>query len=220
MPEMEQCRTKTERDFGCKLPAQLTQLHRLRTECSSLQERAAALRLEKLQLEKALEKQECEQQATSRRVAALGTEDMSSLAQHGEMRRLTQSDNISLMDHFLRVRAQFYKVKEQLKEERAKYNVLRPVLENLDKESQAKMEGLIEKNMTSLNLEQEEWSKALGQMASLSNVLVLGRADIDEKCCKVEEKARVVEEEVWCRQASIVSNENEKATAFSKRSLG
>ena len=65
MPEMEQCRTKTERDFGCNLPAQLTQLHRLRTECSGLQERAAALRLEKLKLEKALEKQECEQQATS-----------------------------------------------------------------------------------------------------------------------------------------------------------
>merc|ERR1712130_813569 len=78
-------------------------------------------------------------------------------------------------------------------------------LENLERESQAKLEGLIAKNMTSLNLEQEEWSKALGHMASLSTVLVLGRADIEQKCCKVEVKARVVEEEVWCRQASTVS---------------
>ena len=35
--------------------------------------------------------------------------------------------------------------------------------------------------------------------------MVLGRADIDEKFCKMEEKARVVEEEVWRRQASTVS---------------
>ena len=63
----------------------------------------------------------------------------------------------------------------------------------------------IDKNMASLNLEQDEWSKALHQMASLSTDIVLGRADIDKKCCKVEEKARVVEEEVWHRQASTAS---------------
>ena len=55
----------------------------------------------------------------------------------------------------------------------------------------------------SLNLEQDEWSKALHQMASLSTGMVLGRADIDQKCCKVEEKARVVEEEVWHRQLKL-----------------
>ena len=118
---------------------------------------------------------------------------------------MAQSDNISLMDHFLRVRSQFYKVKEQLQEEKAKHNVQQPELENLDTEMQTKLEGLIDKNMASLNLEQDEWSKALHQMASLSTGMVLGRADIDQKCCKVEEKARVVEEEVWHRQASTVS---------------
>ena len=69
---MEQCVTKTEGEFGSKLPGQLMQLHRLRTECSGLQERAAALRVEKLQLEKALEKQEGEHQESSRH--AFGTE--------------------------------------------------------------------------------------------------------------------------------------------------
>jgi len=202
---MEQCAAEAERDFGSKLAAQLLHLHRLRTECSGLQERAAALRVEKLQLEKALEKQEGEHQATSRHVAAFGTEKMLSLAQHGEVTRMAQSDNISLMDHFLRVRTQFYKVKEQLQEEKAKHNVQQPELENLDTEMQTKLEGLIDKNMASLNLEQDEWSKALHQMASLSTGMVLGRADIDQKCCKVEEKARVVEEEVWHRQASTVS---------------
>ena len=78
-------------------------------------------------------------------------------------------------------------------------------MENLDTELQSKLEGLIHKNMASLNLEQDEWSKALHQMASLSTDIVLGRADIDKKCCKVEEKARVVEEEVWHRQASTAS---------------
>ena len=33
---------------------------------------------------------------------------------------MVQSHNICLMDHFVRVRAQFYKVKEQLEEEKAK----------------------------------------------------------------------------------------------------
>jgi len=202
---MEQCADKTEGDFGFKLPGQLMHLHRLRTECSGLKERAAALRVEKLQLEKALEKQEGEHQATSRCVASFETEKKQSLAQHREVTRMAQSDNISLMDHFLRVRVQFYKVKEQLAEEKAKYNVQQPVMENLDTELQSKLEGLIHKNMASLNLEQDEWSKALHQMASLSTDIVLGRADIDKKCCKVEEKARVVEEEVWHRQASTAS---------------
>ena len=120
---MEQCADKTEGDFGFKLPGQLMHLHRLRTECSGLKERAAALRVEKLQLEKALEKQEGEHQATSRCVASFETEKKQSLAQHREVTRMAQSDNISLMDHFLRVRVQFYKVKEQLAEEKAKYNV-------------------------------------------------------------------------------------------------
>ena len=201
---MDQC-TTTESNFGSKLPGQLVQMHRLRTECSCLQERAAALRLEKLQLEKAFEKQECELQATSRYSADLKTESMSSLLQPGEVKRMTQSENISLMDQFLRVRAQFYKVKGQLEEEKAKYNLKQPAVEDLDVELQAKLEGLIDKNVASLNLEQGEWSKALRQMASLSTGMVLGRADIDQKCCKMEEKARVVEEEVWRRQASTVS---------------
>ena len=197
--------TKSESDFESKLPGQLVQLHRLRTECSGLQERAAALRLEKLQLEKAFEKQEGELQATSRYSAELRIENMSSLAQPGEVRRMTQNKNISLMDQFLRVRAQFYKVKGQLEEEKAKYNLMQPVVEDLDVELQSKLDGLIDKNVASLNLEQGEWSKALRQMASLSTGMVLGRADIDQKCCKMEEKARVVEEEVWRRQASTVS---------------
>jgi len=213
---MEQCAAEAERDFGSKLAAQLLHLHRLRTECSGLQERAAALRVEKLQLEKALEKQEGEHQATSRHVAAFGTEKMLSLAQHGEVTRMAQSDNISLMDHFLRVRTQFYKVKEQLQEEKAKHNVQQPELENLDTEMQTKLEGLIDKNMASLNLEQDEWSKALHQMASLSTGMVLGRADIDQKCCKVEEKARVVEEEVWHRQASTVSLNSSSTKSHSR----
>ena len=172
--------------------------------------------MEKLQLEKALEKQEGEHQATSRHVAAFGIEKMSSLVQHGEVTRMAQSDNISLMDHFLRVRSQFYKVKEQLQEEKAKHNVQQPELENLDTEMQTKLEGLIDKNMASLNLEQDEWSKALHQMASLSTGMVLGRADIDQKCCKVEEKARVVEEEVWHRQASTVSLNSSCAQSHSR----
>ena len=195
----------SESDFESKLPGQLMQLHRLRTECSGLQERAAALRLEKVQLEKALEKQESERQATSRCSTDLRTENMPSLTQPREMRRMTQSDNISLMDQFLRFRAQFYKVKEQLEEEKAKYHLKQPVLDEFDVEMQSKLDGLIDKNMASLNLEQGEWSKALRQMASLSTSMVLGRADIEQKCCKMEEKAKVVEEEVWRRQASTVS---------------
>jgi len=197
--------TNGESDFGSKLPGQLMQLHRLRTECSGLQERAAAVRLEKLHLEKALEKQESEHQARSRHIFALGTGNMPGLVQHEEVKRMVQSDNVSLMDEFLRVRAQFHKVKERLEEEKAKYNVHQPVLEDLDVEMHSKLDGLINKNVASLNLEQNEWSKALHQMASLSTTMVLGRADIDQKCCKMEEKARAVEEEVWRRQASRAS---------------
>jgi len=197
--------TYVESDFGSKLPGHLMQLHRLRTECSGLQERAASLRLEKLHLEKALEKQEGEHQARSWHAAAHRIETMSSLAQHGELKRMVQSDNISLIDEFVRVRAQFYKVKERLEEEKAKYNVHQPVLEDLDVEMHSKLDGLVNKNVASLNLEQNEWSKALHQMASLSTTMVLGRADIDQKCCKMEEKARVMEEEVWRCQASKVS---------------
>ena len=53
-------------------------------------------------------------------------------------------------------------------------------------------------------------------MASLSTGMVLGRADIDQKCCKVEEKARVVEEEVWHRQASTVSLNSSSAQSHSR----
>jgi len=197
--------TNVESDFGSKLPGHLMQLHRLRTECSGLQERAAALRLEKLQLEKALEKQEGEHQSASRHISALGTGNMPGLVQHGEVKRMVQCNNISLIDEFLRVRAQFHKVKERLEEEKAKYNVHQPVLEDLDVEMHSKLDGLVNKNVASLNLEQNEWSKALHQMASLSTTMVLGRADIDQKCCKMEEKARVMEEEVWRCQASKVS---------------
>jgi len=196
-----------ESNFGSKLSGQLMQLHRLRTECSGLQESAASLRLEKLQLEKASEKQESEHQAASRHISVLGTGNMLGLVQHGEVKRIVQSDiiNVSLMDEFLRVRAQFYKVKERLEEEKAKYSVHQPVLEDLDVEMQSKLDGLVNKNVASLNLEQNEWSKALHQMASLSTTMVLGRADITQKCSMMEEKARVVEEEVWRCQASKVS---------------
>ena len=37
---------------------------------------------------------------------------------------MAQSDNITLMEHFVRVRAQFYKVREQLEEEKAKYIIM------------------------------------------------------------------------------------------------
>ena len=197
--------TNVESYFGSKLPGHLMQLHRLRTECSGLQERAASLRLEKLQLEKALEKQESEHQAASRHISSLGTGNRPGLVQHGEVKRMVQSDNISLIDEFLRVRAQFYKVKERLEEEKSKFNMHQPVLEDLDVQMQSKLDGLINKNVASLNLEQNEWSKALHQMASLSTSMVLGRADITQKCSMIEEKARVVEEEVWRRQASRAS---------------
>ena len=54
-PKMKQC-IVTESDFESTLAGQLVLVQRNRTECSGLQERAAALKLEKLQLEKALEK--------------------------------------------------------------------------------------------------------------------------------------------------------------------
>ena len=53
-------------------------------------------------------------------------------------------------------------------------------------------------------------------MASLSTGMVLGRADIDQKCCKVEEKARVVEEEVWHCQTSTVSLNSSSAQSHSR----
>ena len=62
-------------------------------------------------------------------------------------------------------------------------------MENLDTEMHLKLEKLIDKNMVSLNLEQDERSKALHQMSLFSTGMVLGRADIDQKCCMVEEKS-------------------------------
>ena len=70
---------------------------------------------------------------------------------------------------------------------------------------QSKLDGLIEKNMASLNQEQDEWSEALRKMADYSTGIVLGRADIEQKCSKVEENTRVLEEKVWQRQASSVA---------------
>ena len=83
--------------------------------------------------------------------------------------------------------------------------VQQPVLENLDFEVQSKLDGLIEKNMASLNREQDEWSEAMRKMADYSTGIVLGRADIEQKCSKVEEITRVLEEKVWQRQASSVA---------------
>ena len=59
--------------------------------------------------------------------------------------------------------------------------------------------------MASLNLEQDEWSEALRKMADYSTGIVLGRTDIEQKCSKVEEITRVLEEKVWQRQASSVA---------------
>ena len=66
---MKQC-IVNESDFESTLAGQLVLVQRLRTECSSLREKAAALRLEKLQLDKALKK-EGEEQALSRHGASL-----------------------------------------------------------------------------------------------------------------------------------------------------
>ena len=201
---MKQC-IVNESDFESTLAGQLVLVQRNRTECSGLRERAAALRLEKLQLEKALEKQESDHQALSRHGANLRSENMSSFLQQRDLKRMAQSENISLMDDFLRLRAQLYKVKTQLEEEKARFNVQQPMLESLDFEVQSKLDGLIEKNMASLNQEQDEWSEALRKMADYSTGIVLGRADIEQKCSKVEEITRVLEEKVWQRQASSVA---------------
>ena len=200
---MKQC-IVNESDFESTLAGQLVLVQRLRTECSSLREKAAALRLEKLQLEKALEKQESDHQALSRHGANLRSENMSSFLQQRDLKRMAQSENISLTDDFLRLRTQLYKVKTQLEEEKARFNVQQPVLESLDFEVQSKLDGLIEKNMASLNQEQDEWSEALRKMADYSTGIVLGRADIEQKCSKVEENTWVLEK-VWHRQASSVA---------------
>ena len=188
---MKQC-IVNESDFESTLAGQLVLVQRHRTECSGLRERAAALRLEKLQLEKALEKQESDHQALSRHGANLRSENMSSFLQQRDLKRMAQSENISLTDDFLRLRTQLYKVKTQLEEEKARFNVQQPVLESLDFEVQSKLDGLIEKNMASLNQEQDEWSEALRKMADYSTGIVLGRADIEQKCSKVEENTRVL----------------------------
>ena len=48
---------------------------------------------------------------------------MSSFLQQIDLKRMGQSENISLTDDFLRLRAQLYKVKTQLEKEKASFSV-------------------------------------------------------------------------------------------------
>ena len=104
-------------NIGSKLPGQLLQVHRLRTECFDLKERAAALKLEKMRLEKEVEKQECELEAVNQPTFDnLRFEEMSSLVNNGGP-KMGQSISVSLTDLYLRMRTELHRLKEVLEEE-------------------------------------------------------------------------------------------------------
>ena len=189
-------------NIGSKLPGQLLQVHRLRTECSDLKERAAALKLEKMRLEKEVEKQERELEAVNQPTFDnLGFEDVSSFVNNGGP-KMGQSVSISLTDQYLRMRTELHRLKELLEEEKRKYHMHQPLLEEVDSEVGSKIDALIENNLTALNKEQGQWSKTLEKVSAVSKVLILGRVEMDKKCSEVEEKVRAAEEEVWIRQAA------------------
>ena len=103
-------------NIGSKLPGQLLQVHRLRTECFDLKERAAALKLEKMRLEKEVEKQECELEAVNQPTFDnLRFEEMSSLVNNGGP-KMGQSISVSLTDLYLRMRTELHRLKEVLEE--------------------------------------------------------------------------------------------------------
>ena len=110
-------------NIGSKLPGQLLQVHRLRTECFDLKERAAALKLEKMRLEKEVEKQERELEAVNYPTDKLRFEEMSSFVNNGGP-KMGQSISISLTDQYLRMRTELHRLKELLKEEKRKYRVI------------------------------------------------------------------------------------------------
>ena len=104
-------------NIGSKLPGQLLQVHRLRTECFDLKERAAALKLEKMRLEKEVEKQERELEAVNQPTFDnLRFEEMSSLVNNGGP-KMGQSISVSLTDLYLRMRTELHRLKEVLEEE-------------------------------------------------------------------------------------------------------
>ena len=202
-------------NIGSKLPGQLLQVHRLRTECSDLKERAAALKLEKMRLEKEVEKQERELEAVNQPTFDnFGFEEMASFVNNGGQ-KMGQSISISLTDQYLRMRTELHRLKELLEEEKRKYHMHQPLLEEVDSEIGSKIDALIEKNLTALNKEQGQWSKALEKVSAVSKVLILGRVEMDKKCSEVEEKVRAAEEEVWIRQAARCSSGYDQLNANS-----
>ena len=202
-------------NIGSKLPGQLLQVHRLRTECFDLKERAAALKLEKMRLEKEVEKQERELEAVNYPTFDnLRFEEMSSFVNTGGP-KMAQSISISLTDQYLRMRTELHRLKELLEEKKRKYHMHQPLLEEADVEVGSKIDALIEKNLTALNKEQDQWSKALEKVSAVSKVLILGRVEMDKKCLEVEEKMRAAEEEVWIRQAAKCSSGHDQLNANS-----
>ena len=202
-------------NIGSKLPGQLLQVHRLRTECFDLKERAAALKLEKMRLEKEVEKQERELEAVNYPTFDnLRFEEMSSFVNTGGP-KMAQSISISLTDQYLRMRTELHRLKELLEEKKRKYHMHQPLLEEADVEVGSKIDALIEKNLTALNKEQDQWSKALEKVSAVSKVLILGRVEMDKKCSEVEEKVRAAEEEVWIRQAARCSSGHDQLNANS-----
>ena len=202
-------------NIGSKLPGQLLQVHRLRTECSDLKERAAALKLEKMRLEKEVEKQERELEAVNQPTFDnLRFEEMSSFVNNGGP-KMGQSISISLTDQYLRMRTELHRLKELLEEEKRKYHMHQPLMEEVDSEIGSKIDALIEKNLTALNKEQGQWSKTLEKVSAVSKVLILGRVEMDKKCSEVEEKVRAAEEEVWIRQAARCSSGYDQLNASS-----
>ena len=202
-------------NIGSKLPGQLLQVHRLRTECSDLKERAAALKLEKMRLEKEVEKQERELEAVNQPTFDnFRFEEMSTFVNNGGP-KMGQIISISLTDQYLRMRTELHRLKELLEEEKRKYHMHQPLLEEVDSEIGSKIDALIEKNLTALNKEQDQWSKALEKVSAVSKVLILGRVEMDKKCSEVEEKVRAAEEEVWIRQAARYSSGHDQLNANS-----
>merc|ERR1719357_2322027 len=126
-----------------------------------------------------------------------------------------QSISISLTDQYLRMRTELHRLKELLEEEKRKYHMHQPLLEEVDSEIGSKIDALIEKNLTALNKEQGQWSKALEKVSAVSKVLILGRVEMDKKWSEVEEKVRAAEEEVWIRQAARCSSRHDQLNANS-----
>ena len=120
-----------------------------------------------------------------------------------------------IRDRYLRMRTELHRLKELLEEEKRKYHMHQPLLDEVDSEIGSKIDALIEKNLTALNKEQGQWSKTLEKVSAVSKVLILGRVEMDKKCSEVEEKVRAAEEEVWIRQAARCSSRHDQLNANS-----